>query len=193
MREDTYLHSKTQKGFWRWRETLVAGLTGDILEIGVGEGANLPYYRRANHVWAIEPDAERAQRAREAAARAVIPVTIDVAGAERLPHPDNAFDHVVSSLVFCSVYDPVQALHEIRRVLKPGGTLHMVEHVRPQTRWVAALFGAITPWWRRIAHNCHLDRATIEVLEREGWQVQIHRRRAMFVRLSATLPSIPTA
>lgn len=172
---------------WRWRERLVGELTGDVLEIGVGEGENLRYYRQARQIWAIEPSAERAQRAREAAATtSFIPVTIDVTGAETLPYPDATFDHVVSSLVFCSVNDQVQVLREIRRVLKPGGTLHMVEHVRPQTRWVAALFTAITPRWRHIAHNCHLDRATIAVLQREGWQVQIHRRIAMFVRLSAT-------
>jgi ubiquinone/menaquinone biosynthesis C-methylase UbiE len=94
---------------------------------------------------------------------------------------------VVSSLVFCSVADQTVALREIRRVLKPGGTLHMVEHVRPQTRWLATFFSAITPWWRQIAHNCHLDRSTIDVLQREGWHVQIHRRRAMFVRMSAKL------
>ncbi|MEZ4735604.1 MAG: class I SAM-dependent methyltransferase [Caldilineaceae bacterium] len=185
------METTTSKGrgaisIWRWREHLVAELTGDVLEIGVGEGENLRYYRRADRVWAIEPDATRAQRARDVAAASPIPITVDVAGAEALPHPDDAFDHVVSSLVFCSVRDQAQALREIQRVLKPGGTLHMVEHVRPQTQWVAALFRAITPWWRRIAHNCHLDRATIMVLEREGWQVQVHRRRAMFVRLSAT-------
>jgi len=170
---------------WRWRARLVADLPGHILEIGVGEGVNLPYYRQAAHIWAIEPDPERAQRARSVAATCAIPVTIDVAGAERLPYPDAAFDHVVSSLVFCSVTDQTGALREIRRVLKPEGTLHMVEHVRPQTRWLAALFSAITPWWRTIAHNCHLDRPTIAVLQREGWQVQVHRRRAMFVRISA--------
>jgi ubiquinone/menaquinone biosynthesis C-methylase UbiE len=170
---------------WRWREKLVAELNGNILEIGVGQGENLRYYRQATHVWAIEPDVARAQQARETALGASVPVTVDVAGAEALPHPDDAFDHVVSSLVFCSVHDPVQVLREIRRVLKPGGTLQMVEHVRPQTRWLAAFFSAITPWWRQIAHNCHLDRTTIQLLQREGWQVQIHRRLAMFVRMSA--------
>ncbi|MCE7988252.1 MAG: class I SAM-dependent methyltransferase [Caldilinea sp. CFX5] len=170
---------------WRWRARLVADLPGDVLEIGVGAGANLPYYRQAARIWAIEPDAERAQNARTVAATCSIPITIDVAGAERLPYPDDAFDHVVSSLVFCSVVDQAVALQEIRRVLKPGGTLHMVEHVRPATRWLATFFSALTPWWRRIAHNCHLDRPTIDVLQREGWQVQIHRRRAMFIRMSA--------
>lgn len=170
---------------WRWRERLVGELTGDVLEIGVGEGANLRHYRQAHQVWGIEPDPTRAQRAQEVAAACPIPVTIDVTGAETLPYPDATFDHVVSSLVFCSVNDQVQVLREIRRVLKPGGTLHMVEHVRPQTRWLAAFFAAMTPRWRRIAHNCHLDRATVEVLQREGWQVQIHRRLAMVVRMSA--------
>lgn len=171
---------------WHWRERLVGELTGDVLEIGVGEGENLRYYRQARQIWAIEPSAERAQRAREAASASAIPVTIEVTGAETLPYPDATFDHVVSSLVFCSVNDQVQVLREIRRVLKPSGTLHMVEHVRPRTHWVAALFAAMTPRWRRIAHNCHLDRPTLEVLQREGWQVQIHRRVAMFVRVSAT-------
>lgn len=169
----------------RWRARLVANLNGDVLEIGVGEGANLPYYRQATRLWAIEPDAERAQTARTVAATCAMPVTIDVAGAERLPYPDAAFDHVVSSLVFCSVADQAVALREIRRVLKPNGVLHMVEHVRPETRWLATLFSVITPWWRQIAHNCHLDRPTLAVLQQEGWQVQVHRRRAMFVRMSA--------
>ena len=169
----------------RWRTRLVAELTGNILEIGVGEGATLPHYRRASHVWAIEPDPIRAQRARTVAATCALPITVDVAPAEALPYADASFDQVVSSLVFCSVTDPAQALREIRRVLKPGGTLHMVEHVRPQTRWLATCFHALTPWWRQIAHNCHLDRATVELLQREGWHVQVHRRRAMVVRLSA--------
>ncbi len=172
---------------WRWRANLVAGLTGNVLEIGVGEGANLRHYRQAHHLWAIEPDPVRAQRARAVAATCTLPMTIDIAGAEALPYPDAAFDHVVSSLVFCSVTEPIQVLHEIRRVLRPGGTLHMVEHVRPQTRWLAALFQAITPWWQQIAHNCHLDRATVELLQRAGWHVQIHRRWAMVVRMSATV------
>ena len=172
-------------GLSRWRIRLVANLTGDVLEIGVGEGTNLPHYQQATRIWAIEPNAERAQKARMCAATCAIPITIDVAGAERLPYADATFDHVVSSLVFCSVADQAVALREIRRVLKPGGTLHMVEHVRPETSWLATLFSAITPWWRRVAHNCHLDRPTITVLQQEGWRVQVHRRRAMFVRMSA--------
>ncbi len=171
-----------------WRRNLVQDLPGQVLEIGVGSGANLGYYRRAQHVWAIEPDAERAEAARKAGARALIPVEVREASAEALPFDDNSFDNVVSSLVFCSVADPKQALAEIERVLRPDGTLHMVEHVRPgfaPFAWAAAV---VTPAWSRAAANCHLDRATVDLLRQEGWQVAVHRQIAVVVRMSARKP-----
>jgi len=171
--------------FLKWRARLVGDLYGDVLEIGVGEGENLPYYRNASQIWAIEPDPQRAAVARQHADQMTIPITIDIAPAEKLPYAAASFDHVVSSLVFCSVNDQQQALREIRRVLRPGGTLHMIEHVQPDNPMLAWLFHVITPWWRTVAFNCHLDRPTIHVLQEAGWQVQIHRRVAMVVRLSA--------
>ena len=164
-----------------WRKGLVQGLDGTVLEIGVGLGENLPHYRRARHVYAIEPDPARAAEARLATAR--VPFTVEIAPAEALPYDNASFDHVVSSLVFCSVTDPQRALDEIGRVLKPEGALHMVEHVRPATPLLAALFSAVTPWWSRVAYNCHLDRPTLDVLAQAGWHVTVRRRRAMFVRL----------
>lgn len=172
----------------RWRANLVRDLPGKVLEIGVGSGSNLAHYRRAEHVWGIEPNQASAANARAAAQRARVPVTIDVAPAERLPYEDAAFDHVVSSLVFCSVHDPPAALREIERVLRPGGVLHMVEHVRPASPLLALPLQAVTPLWSRIAHNCHLDRATVDLLRAAGWAVTVHGRRWVFVRLSATPP-----
>lgn len=177
----------------RWRTNLVRDLEGDVLEIGAGKGENLSHYRRATHVCASEPDLTRAEQAKRTAGapsvsagvRITVPITIDVAVAEALPYADASFDHVVSSLVFCSVTDQARAQAEIRRVLKPGGTLHMIEHVRPDTRWLAALFARVTPWWRTVAYNCHLDRPTLDLLRAHGWHVTVHRRRAMFLRLSA--------
>ena len=176
--------------FVRWRVNLVRDLTGDVLEIGVGKGENLAYYRQASHVWAIEPDLARAEHARQTAARAGIRATIDVAPAEALPYAADSFDHVVSSLVFCSVHDQQQALAEIRRVLRPQGALHMVEHVRPRNRLLAAFFTRITPWWSKVAFNCHLDRPTLEVLRGQGWTVTVHRRLAVFVRVTARQASL---
>lgn len=175
-----------------WRDDLVGDLEGDILEIGVGSGPNLARYRRASRICAIEPNAQRAESAQREAARLPIPVTLKTAPAECIPFDSASFDHVVSSLVFCSVDDPVTALREIQRVLKPGGTLHMVEHVRPQNAAMGLLFHALTPFWRRLASNCHLDRPTVETVRGAGWEVEVVRRKLVFVHLRAT-PSQPYA
>lgn len=172
--------------FFNWRSRLVGDLAGDVLEIGVGTGENLPFYRTATHVHAIEPDAERAAWAKRTALdSAAVPVAVEVAPAEELPYPDNRFDHVVSSLVLCSVSDQHVALAEIARVLKPDGTLHLVEHVRPHTPPLAWLFDRLTPWWSRVENNCHLNRRTVQTLRSTGWRVDVHRRLAFLVRMSA--------
>lgn len=169
-----------------WRAGLVKDLNGDVLEIGVGTGPNLRYYHRAERVRAIEPGLARAEEARRSGVAAGANVAVEVAPAEQLPYADDSFDHVVCSLVFCSVDDQRQALAEIRRVLKPEGTLQMVEHVRPRNRFWGGLFRALTPGWRRVAKNCHLDRKTVDLLRHEGWDVNVRGQFLVFVRLSAT-------
>lgn len=173
-----------------WRSRLVQDLTGDVLEIGAGTGANFEHYQQARAVFAIEPDPTRAAEAMEAGKTAElvsgIPFSVEVAPAEALPYAAQQFDVVVSSLVFCSVTDPKQALAEIDRVLRPGGVLWMVEHVRPDSPFLAALADAVTPLWRRVAHNCHLNRHTLTLLREAGWQVEIQRRRSVFYKLRAT-------
>jgi ubiquinone/menaquinone biosynthesis C-methylase UbiE len=173
-----------------WRPNLVANLGGEVLEIGCGSGANFAYYRRAARVWAIEPDAGRFAAAQKAAAAAYVPVEVRQAPAETLPFPDKAFDHVVSSLVFCSVADPRAALEEIARVLRPQGVLHMLEHVRPGFAPAAWMAATVTPAWSKLAGNCHLDRRTVDLLRQEGWEVRIRRRIGLFVRMDATRPHL---
>lgn len=179
-------HAEPRPG---WRERLVRDLEGDILEIGVGAGENLPYYRSAHHVWGIEPHTARAAQARAAAAKAMVPVTVDIAPAEKLPYADHSFDHAVSSLVFCSVDSPTDALAELERVLRPGGLLHMVEHVRPENFVFGTLARVATPLWSRIAWNCHLDRTTVDTLRAAGWRVRIEDRRFVFVQITAHPPA----
>lgn len=170
--------------FFNWRAKLVRDLKGDVLEIGIGTGPNLAKYKSAASITGIEPDPQRAEQARKRSTQ--IPTTIETAAAEDLPFPDSSFDHVVSSLVLCCVDDQHRAIQELRRVLKPDGTLHMVEHVKPKNYVTYNLFRVLTPWWKKNACNCHLDRPTIEVLDEMSWDVQVHSRRLMFVRMSAT-------
>jgi ubiquinone/menaquinone biosynthesis C-methylase UbiE len=176
-----------------WRRRLVADLEGNVLEIGAGAGPNFPHYQRASAVHAIEPDPARARQAEESAIAATAhhgtPIFVKVAPAEQLPYAEDSFDSVVSSLVFCSVRDPQQALAEIERVLKPEGVLWMVEHVRPKNPVAASLASAVTPYWRQIAHNCHLDRPTLSLLQARGWQVEILRKVGVFVKIRATRPT----
>ncbi|MBV7333055.1 methyltransferase domain-containing protein [Chloroflexi bacterium TSY] len=169
-----------------WRSKLVSNLTGTILEIGIGNGPNLPHYQNANHIYGIEPDKACADEASRAANQLDIPVTIDIGTAEKLPYPDAQFDSVVSSLVLCSVRDQHQVLNELRRVLKPNGILHAVEHVRPRSPLLSEAFRIMTPSWRKRHSNCHLSRPTIEVLVESGWDVEVHNRKMMFVHFSAT-------
>ncbi|MFC4002993.1 class I SAM-dependent methyltransferase [Prauserella oleivorans] len=151
----------------RWagarRAAMVGPLTGRVLEVGAGTGANLGHYRGVREVLAAEPSAAMRERLRDAAAKAQVPVEIVDATAERLPFDDASFDAVVCGLVLCSVADLDQALAEIRRVLKPTGRLVFFEHVRSDglLGWVQ---DRIEPAWTRIAAGCRPNRDIVEAI-----------------------------
>jgi ubiquinone/menaquinone biosynthesis C-methylase UbiE len=151
--------SLDRKGLAERRERLVGSLTGDVLEVGAGTGLNVPRYRCARRLVAVEPDHQYLRRLRARAADAAIPVEVIQASAETLPLPDDSFDHVVTCISLCSVTDIDAALTQIHRVLRPRGSLMFLEHIRDSGRlghWQHRL----TPLQRRIADNCHLDRDT---------------------------------
>lgn len=143
------------------RRALAEGLAGDVLELGVGTGAMLPYY--GDHADAslslhgAEPDPGMYRRAREAAATHGVDIDLACARAEALPYADDSFDAVVESGVLCSVPDVPAALAEVARVLEPGGEFRFFDHVRSPDPlgWTQDL---LTPVWRRVGGNCHLDR-----------------------------------
>ncbi|CAM2984229.1 class I SAM-dependent methyltransferase [Saccharomonospora xinjiangensis] len=151
----------------RRREALLHNLTGSVLDVGAGTGANLPHLRSAERIVAVEPDPAMRARLAPRAAAADVPVEVSDASAEALPFADGSFDAVVFTLVLCTVADPDAALSEARRVLRDDGKLVLLEHVRGEGR-LARVQDRITPVWKFFGAGCHPNRDTLSTLRRRG-------------------------
>jgi ubiquinone/menaquinone biosynthesis C-methylase UbiE len=155
------------------RRNAVAGLSGRVLEIGCGNGANFPLYPPGvAELVATDPDPHMLKEARSRAAELGRNITLEQAGAEALPFEDASFDAVVSTLVLCSVPELDKALNEIRRVLKPGGEFRFVEHVRARSGLGAWLQDLNAPWWRWVGAGCNPNRATGEAIRQAGFRME---------------------
>lgn len=161
-------------GLGRWRRWLVSGASGLVLDLGCGTGRNLPLYDARVRPIGLDPCLETLQAARRR--RPGVPLVLGAA--ERLPFRSEAFETVVSGLVFCSVTEPPRAFAEVRRVLAPGGTLRMLEHVRATTRLHASLQYAVQPFWTRLTGGCRPNRDTEAALCAAAFQVDGSTRRA---------------
>src|SRR5712692_11719888 len=146
---------------------------GVVLEVGAGTGLNFSRYHpeQVERVEAIEPDAAMLAYARPRVKQAAVPITLTQASVEALPFPDATFDSAVVTLVFCSVGDPARGMQEIKRVLKPRGTLFMFEHVRSQKFVTAHLQNAIVPLTTRLFGHCHWNRDTERVVREAGFHI----------------------
>jgi ubiquinone/menaquinone biosynthesis C-methylase UbiE len=143
-----------------------------VLEVGAGGGQNFSWYvpAQVTRVEAVEPDEAMLAEARRAQASASVPITISQARAESLPFANDQFDSVVVTMVFCSVHDPARGLREIRRVLKPGGTLLLLEHVRSHSKGIAWLQDTLVPVTTRCLGNCHWNRDTRQLILDAGFE-----------------------
>lgn len=168
----------------RWRRWLTSSACGRVLEIGCGTGRNLPLYP-APPV-AFDPDIALVRVARSRAPRA----RLLVASAEALPFRDGAFETVVSSLVLCSVGDPVAAVRELRRVLTPGGSLRAIEHVRGRGVY-GRIQDAIQPFWTWLNGGCHPNRDTESTLTNGGFAIAERKADSVMRRLVLT-PAPPS-
>ena len=158
-----------QKQLVPLRERMVGLARGRVLEVGLGSGLNLPFYgREVEELVGIDPSRELLTLARKHTSWVHFPVELMECGAERLPLEDGSVDSVVMTWTLCSIGDPGRALAEIRRVLRPGGTLIFVEHGRAPEATVRRWQGRITPVWRKVAGGCHLDRPVDRLIEASG-------------------------
>ena len=150
-----------------WREWVTDRARGLVLEIGAGDGVNLSYYHAGAKVIATEPDTESLELITEYEEN----ITLAQADAEDLPFPDASFDAVVGTLVFCTIPDAPRALQEVRRVLKPNGSLRLVEHVRAKNPVGRALMRAANPFWHWMTGGCNINRDTLDAVRAAGFQV----------------------
>ncbi|ELZ01987.1 class I SAM-dependent methyltransferase [Natrialba asiatica] len=147
------------------RRYLARELEGVILDLGAGSGAMVPYLQTAVQrepalrLHALEPDPDRRRQAEQTATTHNLDIHLQSGRAESLPYADDTFDVVIASAVFCTVQDPLLALEEVRRVVKPDGEFRFLEHVRSD-----GLRGyvqdVVTPLWKRIDNGCRLNRRT---------------------------------
>lgn len=153
------------------RRRLVEQAAGAVLEIGAGTGRNLPLYRTATRVVALEPGPGMRARANHAAQAARVPVEVIDGTAEHPPFPDAAFDTVVASLVLCTVPDLAQTLAEARRVLRPGGTLRFYQHVRADDPRLARWQDRLERPWGWLAGGCHPNRDVVAAITAAGFRM----------------------
>jgi ubiquinone/menaquinone biosynthesis C-methylase UbiE len=164
--------AKTEKaGLRAFRERLLAGLSGDVLEIGGGTGANLPWYGPAvTSLTLTEPQPPMLRRLERTVGERYPSATVLRAPAEDLPFDDHTFDVAVSTLVLCGVDDQPRALRELRRVLRPGGQLVFVEHVRADDPGTARLQDRMN-WLNRLVVCCDCNRPTLDSIKAAGFTV----------------------
>lgn len=163
----------------RLRRELLAGVQGNVVEIGAGTGSNFAYYPVDARIVAIEPDPYMARRAAKKLAALGRPnIALVLAPAERLPLPDASCDVAVSTLVLCTVTDVPRSLAELHRVLRPGGELRFIEHVRGGPR-LARVQRVMQPAWGWFGGGCHLDRDTESAIRDAGFEITELRRRML--------------
>lgn len=155
-------------GLKSWRTDIMKELSGNVLEVGVGTGKNIEFYPQGVKVTAIDFSEGMLKRARIKAEILGKAVTLIQMDAEKMEFPDNTFDTVFTTCVFCSVPDPIQGLKEIRRVCKPGGKILMLEHVRSEKRLLGIIMDIMNPIIVN-TYGANINRKTIDNISIAGF------------------------
>ena len=195
---DWAMSSTEEAGLHEMRAGLLAEARGRVIEVGAGTGINLDLYPDAvEELVLVEPDPHMAKRLRARAAESAREATIVEAPAERLPFEAERFDTAVATLVLCTIPDPAAALEELGRVMKPGGRLLFIEHVRSEDPRLAAWQDRLEKPWRFLGDGCHPNRDTVATISASSLRLgDVERDRLPkspplvrpLVRGSATFP-----
>ena len=190
---DPFMRSAERACLSEWRAELLGHAGGEVLEIGAGTGANLPFYTQAvSRLVLTEPDPDMLARLRKRTGRDRTPQPEALAApSDALPFGDASFDAVVCTLVLCSVPDVSRSLAEVRRVLRPGGRLVFLEHVAADDRPARLAWQRrLEPLWTRVSGNCHLTRRTGEAIRSAGFRIEWEKRESMRKALPIVRPSV---
>lgn len=153
-----------------WRRELIGAVLGKVLEVGVGTGKNLPYYPPETELAGVDISPRMLKRAQGKAEALGMKVNLSVMDIEEMTFPDESFDYVVSTFVFCSVPDPVRGLQEVRRVLRKQGTALFLEHVRSENRILGYIMDLLNPVVRSIV-GPNINRRTVENIKNAGLEI----------------------
>ena len=156
------------------RQKVVPQASGDVLEIGIGSGLNLPFYDSASvsRVWGLEPAAEMRARAAKVAANVDVPVSfLDLPG-EEIPLDDNSVDTVLVTYALCTIPDAEAALAQMRRVLRPDGRLIFCEHGQAPDPSVRRWQDRLDPIWGKFSGGCHLNRPIDALIKTAGFEIE---------------------
>ena len=162
--------------FASWRKKLEDRIVGPrALEVGVGTGKNLPFYPKGIEITAIDFSPGMLKRARNKASADDVRVALIEMDVQQLDFPDNYFDTVFATFVFCSVPDPVAGLKELKRVCKPEGKLLLLEHMRPDNVILGFIFDVLNPFVVRLM-GANINRRTLENVLKAGWKIRVKEK-----------------
>jgi ubiquinone/menaquinone biosynthesis C-methylase UbiE len=184
-------HRMDGKSMREWRKSLLSQAKGSVLEIGIGTGANLPYYGDDVQLTGIDFSPNMLQYARKKASEMGMSVTLLEMDAQQLQFPDNSFDFVVATCVFCSVPDPVRGMKEMLRVCKLSGKVLLLEHMRSENPYIGKLMDWVNPLTVRVS-GANINRRTLDNIETAGFLIEKNQRLlSSIVRHLELLPVKP--
>jgi ubiquinone/menaquinone biosynthesis C-methylase UbiE len=156
------------------RKKIIPQAQGRVLEIGMGSGLNLPYYQseQVEFIWGLEPSAGMRENAQKNLQASPLEVKWLEQGGEAISLEDDSVDTAVLTFTLCTIPNWQQALEQIRRVLKPGGTLLFAEHGKAPDAAVFKMQNKLNPWWGKIAGGCHINRPIVDMISDSGFAIK---------------------